>query len=119
MIYALLILLVPFMALANETYCFRVDISSFTDKELSDFTAMGITNDPDIFKQTYLLGGSSYYYTLKITPKNDVERDALLANVGNGFDLLGVYDKGESLTVKQEPKDLPFVKSIPATGTKK
>lgn len=102
-----------------DTYTFQLDIDSFTDKELANFKTMGSVNDPDIFRQTYLLDNNSYYMTLKITPKDDKERDTLLANVGNGFSILGVYDKGERLAVKQEnSKDLPRVKSTPATGPK-
>ena len=102
-----------------DTYTFQVDISSFTQKELDNFKTMGSVNDPDIFKQTYLLDNTSYYQTLKITPKDDKERDDLLALVGKGFDVLGIYNKTQDLEVKQEnSKDLSNIKSEPATGVK-
>lgn len=117
---SLAVLMVPVLAIAGDTYCFRVDMASFTQKQLNDFLLMGTPDDPDIFKQTYLLPASSYYFTLKITPKDDVEKAALLANVGQGFDILGVYNLASgTLQVKQEnSKSLPNVKSVPATGVK-
>lgn len=102
-----------------DTYTFQVDLSSFTQKDLDNFKTMGTTSDPDVFKQTYLLANTSYYSTLKITPKTDKERDDLLAFVGNGFDLLGVYAKGGTFVVKEDHStELKNIKSVPATGVK-
>jgi len=113
-------ILFTYNAFAVDTYCFRVDMASFTQKNLDQFLVKGKVKDTDIFKQTYLLPQSSYYFTLKITPQDDIELNQLLAFVGQGFDILAVYNlSGGILQVKEEhSKDLPTMKSTPATGVK-
>ena len=104
---------------AQDTYCFQVDIASFTQKELDGFQNLGSKNDPEIFRQTYLLPNTSYFYTLKITPKDDKERDQLLSFVGAGFDVLGIYNKTGILTVKADNTDkFTNVKPVPALPPK-
>lgn len=104
---------------AQDTYTFQADISSFTQKEMDNFKTLGSVNDPDIFRQTYLLDNTSYYKTLKITPIDDKELNQLLALVGQGLEVLGIYNLSQTLEVKQDNSaTLKNIKPEPAQPPK-
>lgn len=105
----------------GDTMALQVDISSFSQKELNQFENMGRIDDADIFYRTYLLPNNTYFMTLKITPRDTVERDLILSNVGKGFEIIWVANFSEkSLPAPREEYGnvLPKIKPGPARSPK-